>query len=296
MANRNKQKNNNASQTYLSISNTNPINKLHFKVPEFPINNKKLINQWFETCINLFKFNNITDDRTICTHLINHFPHELLSKIKDKLLDFSKSTKPLTELRDTINKYYPQNQDEILDDCYNESNLGDRRPSDYMNELSQKLKDENGLPNNNLIKYFFYRILPTNVKNILLANKNLSLEDQGLLADQIYINEDNNMVSSINKQHNKIEKDNHTIEFLLNKIEKMNQEIKVLKGELETKRTNFTSHNNPRTNPIAKDTNTFNPYCYYHSKFGKKAFNCTPSCKYTEQNLNSNNHLDTHQN
>ena len=183
--------NNNSSIENNHIYNNKTTSKIHFKIPEFPLNNKQYINQWLETCINLFKFNNINDEKDICKHIINHLPPCILNKINDKLYKFSKSTKPLTDLSETLNKFYPYNLDRILEECYKETSLGDRRPSEYLEELKNKLKDENGNPNTNLINFFFQRILPTNIKNILASNKNLNMEERGTLADQIYNNEQN---------------------------------------------------------------------------------------------------------
>ena len=219
--------NTNNNSTYHTC-NTKTTNKIHFKIPEFPINNMQYINQWLETCINLCKFNNINDEKNISKHIINNLPPSILNKINDKLYKFSKSTKPLTDLSETLNKFYPYNLDRILEECYKETSLGDRRPSEYLEELKNKLKDENGNPNTNLINFFFQRILPTNIKNIIASNKNLNMEERGTLADQIYNNEQNT-INNINKSEKKLENDKETIDFLLNKIEHLNKEIKLLK-------------------------------------------------------------------
>jgi len=233
MANKNKQKNMNTIQTDYTnnniTENTTLQNKIYFKIPDFFLDNKQSANQWLDTSTNLFKFNKIQDQRTICTHLINHLPHNILIKLGNKLHDFSKATKPLSELRETLNKFYPVNQDRILEECYHESSLGDKRPSEYLAELQNKLKDENGETNTTLTKFFFLRILPENVKNIILVNKSLSLEEQAALADQIY-NKDYQHINAINKPNCSADKnDNETIKMLLKRIETLNNELSQLK-------------------------------------------------------------------
>lgn len=93
MANKNKIKNNTPIEyNNNTTSNTISYNKLHFKIPEFPVNNKQHINIWFETCTNLFKYNGIYNEKTITTHIMNQLPHEILNKINNKLI---------------FNKFYP---------------------------------------------------------------------------------------------------------------------------------------------------------------------------------------------
>jgi len=281
--------NTNNNSTYHSCD-TKTTNKIHFKIPEFPANKRQHINNWFETCTNLFKFNNIYNEKTITTHIINQLPHEILNKINNKLNSLSKSSRPLTELQDILNQFYPYNLDKVLEECYKEDSLGDRKPSEYLSELTNKLKDENNTPNTTLIKFFFHRILPPSIKNILLANKELNLEEQGLLADEIY-NNDLNTINNINKKVTKPESDKQTIDYLLNKIEQLNKEIETLKKpnvtSPEFNRKNQLPRNwNQNIHDRRNDSKNPNPYCYYHTRFGDNAFRCTPPCDYNKNKTN----------
>jgi len=295
---------NNNNNSYIEnnhICNTK-TSKIHFKIPDFPKNNNHYINNWFETCINLFRFNNINNERIICTHIINQLPHEILSKINSKLGTIAKAAKPLIELQETLNLLYPYNMDRVLEDCYKECSLGDRKPSEFLAELTHQLRDENNQPNTTLIRFFFHRILPVNIKNILLANKVLTLEEQGTLADQIYTNELNS-INALTQKYHKKEVANETIEFLIKKIDNLNEEIKTLKSNqnsdfhepiTKTSYQRFTNHFNTKTNHYSNSDN--NTFCFYHNKYGNKAYKCTPPCNFKNKHLNTNSHLDTHQN
>jgi len=284
--------NNNSSIENNHIYNNKTTSKIHFKLPEFPLSNTQHINQWLESCINLLKFNNINDEKEICKHIINHLPSCILHKFNDKLFQFTKSAKPLKELSITLDRLYPHNLDRTLEECYKETSLGDRRPSEYLEELKNKLKEENGSPNMNLINFFFHRILPPNIKNILLANKALTLEEQGTLADQIYTNELNS-INALTQKYHKKDVTNETIEFLLKKIDNLSEEIKTLKSnqnsdlhEPTTKPSSqrFTNHFNSKTNHYQNSDN--NTLCYYHTRFGDNAFRCTPPCNYNKNKTN----------
>ena len=199
-------------------------------------------------------------------------------------------TTALAYLQDTLNKFYPYNLDRVLEKCYKDTSLGDRRPSEYLEELKNKLKDENGNPNTNLINFFFQRILPTNIKNILASNKNLNMEERGTLADQIYNNEQNT-INNINKSEKKLENDKETIDFLLNKIEHLNKEIKLLKEIKQTspeiKKKNYIQRNQKQlTYDRRNNPSNQNSYCFYHSKFGDNAFRCTSPCNYNKNKVN----------
>ena len=153
-----------------------------------------------------------------------------------------------------------------------------------------------------MTRFFFNRILPANVKNILIANKDLTLEEQGTLADQIYSNEFYS-INAVTQKYHKKEDDKETMEFLLKKIENLNEEIKNLKSnqnsylhEPKTKPPSqrFTNRFNTRTNHYSNPED--NTLCFYHNKYGNKAFKCTPPCNFKNKHLNTNSHLGTHQN
>jgi len=287
--------NNNSPYVNYHTNNAKMTSKIHFKIPDFPANNKEYINQWLETCISLFQFNNIKDENEICRHIINNLPSCVLNKINDKLGKFVTAQKPLKELSNTLNKLYPNNPDRILEECYNEINLGDRKPSEYLADLTLKLRDENNQPNLTLIKFFFNRILPVNVKNILIANKHLSLEEQGTLADQIYLNDFNSINAVVQKYQKKVE-NTETMEFLLKKIEDLNQEIKTLKTNQTLHFHNTTPKPTMQRHPNFYPNAENNTFCFYHNKYGNKAFKCTPPCNFRNKHLNTDSHLGTHQN
>lgn len=294
MANKNKKNNKptpNDNTNNNSYEQTHNKNKLYFKIPDFFLDKKQSTTQWIDTCTTLFNFNNITDKRTICTHLINHLPHTTLIKISDKLNDINKSNKPLAELRDILQTIYPCDQNIILEQCYQDSHLGDRKPSEYLNELQNKLKEDNE-DHNSLVKFFFYRNLPVNVKNILLANKDLSLTEQAILADQIHIKE-NFEINAINKFNNPRENTNKQVEnnelkSLKNELEKLQIANQTLKNEIENiKRT--TEKRNEYAHKY-KEKTTHTDWCYYHQNFGKNAFKCTFPCSFKTYQSNSPSH------
>jgi len=277
----------------------NNIDKVHFKLPEFFTDKRHSPQQWLDTCINMCTFNGITNHKQICTALINKLTPDIIIKIGNDLKKFSTSNKPLILLREILNKIYPVNQHVVLEECYHDIELGDRKPSEYLADLKCKITDENGDPNNELIKFFFYRILPTHIKDILLTRELQDIDSLGFLADRLYGNSQSNVctvTNTISTSKKPFNDDNYNIlldkfEQLLNENKSLKKEISELKStrEIELSRSSgeFTVR---RPYHKSEFTNNKPEWCYYHNRFGIEAYRCIQPCKFKSRSLNQKGH------
>lgn len=186
-----------------------------------------------------------------------------------------------------------------LIDCYEESekiklqkltsnmDLGDQKPS----QLWRRMKElANGNIKDNMLKLMWLRQLPPSVTSVLAATEELSMDKNTQIADRIHEHVNDAEVSSINKQETTV---NDCIEKRLasvaTQLENMQLDISALANKQgnnrwhNTQRNVHTSHSRPRSMSRERYRRN-NGLCFYHKKFGRRAYKCTTPCSWNQGN------------
>ena len=173
--------------------------------------------------------------------------------------------------------------------------LGDKRPTQLLREMrtlaGSKLTDE-------VLSTLWMRTMPTNVRCVLSASKNIALNDLAQIADRIIDNSNAQYyVSSFDKEL--APNSNHAAplpenlaESRIDAVEKelahVTSTIRSLSGKLDKllkSQGRFRSQSRCRgreSNTSTSDT------CYYHQKYGSKARKCTAPCVFNGKDLQGN--------
>ena len=200
------------------------------------------------------------------------------------------------------------NENDRLDVLFNRSQLGDRKPSELLNEMRQLLDayDAHNPQTNAVLKKLFLDKLPPEVRGILAASLETNLDSLATRADEV--------IAAL--AQNQFSQRPSTSQQLINQLfdQKLNKIIDQLQNSTPSQNFNlrprheqnsFASHSRPP--PRRRYTNPRNTYrprfqganaahsnyynhgtsenqlCFYHHSFGPRARKCQPPCNWRHE-------------
>jgi len=255
----------NTMNNYLEQSKHNTNQKIH--ITDYFTDDSNTPITWFNTAINLAHLDNIFNEHQICSAIIGKLPTKIIKQISDEISELKESKEPLQILKTAICSKYTTNNRDTLSDCINDTNLGDRTPSELYKALKEKLNKIE--KNKEFTKTFFLRALPDNIRMALITANTQSNEEMVKLADKLYA-EYNYQVNSIQSQKKPQENNNTDIlSNINNQLEKFNQQYQAIEkrlNNLETTQNNYTSFNKSSKNHKLKENDKQSQFCWYHEK------------------------------
>lgn len=132
---------------------------------------------WFSILEANFHIKKITIEETKFFHLIAALPPEIVAKIGAKLEDKNcKSTK------ETVINIYERTKPELFSKLINETTMSGR-PSHYLQELTS-IANKVGV-SEDLVRHQFINALPSSILPVVAAQKELTVQQLGTLADEL---------------------------------------------------------------------------------------------------------------
>ncbi|CAG9771285.1 unnamed protein product [Ceutorhynchus assimilis] len=270
-------------------SNSTSAN-INFKLPEFWPNDFLV---WFTQIEAIFATRKLPSDKSKYNILVSSISSELATEVRDILLN------PLEQnaydtLKKVIIKRTTLSDQSRIQKLLHIEELGEEKPSPLLRKIQQLLGEKATTTDKSFIKELFLQRLLTNVKTVLAAmDDSSSLELQAEVADRVMEVNTEIQVASTYQQKNEMDtsfqhpcqcqKNNLALSKDINEIKEMLKSLNIASRTHQTRRTSipkFQSSRSPTPPPSR--------YCYYHSRFGKKAQRCNSPCSWSE-NLRTGN-------
>ena len=143
-----------------------------------PIFSETAADGWFCVLDAQFELKNITHQTTKYFHAVSALPPDLIVKIPAAI----KNARSYDHLKEAIIQNYEKSKPELFAKLINNTRMTGR-PSNYLQEL--KATAEKVGVGEDLIKHQFTKALPPTISPVVAAQKGLTLEQMGSLADEL---------------------------------------------------------------------------------------------------------------
>lgn len=263
-----------SNTTSIPMSNMLNVSHLTVKLPNFWVSCPE---SWFIQTELTFTYKGILDDTTKYQLVVIALSEDILNRLIDVIHN------PPTEnkydyIKRIMLERFSVDEDIRFEKLLNDSDIGDRKPSEFFHDLS-KLALNNSLINSELLIKLWMRKLPPTIQINLTSSKITSLNEKLTLADKIYEISNKSQISSVASAtptpNDLFQNFIKITTNLAEKVENLSRDVS------EIKNGNISSIHKSNKNRI---------FCWYHKKFGNKAMKCISPCDYVvrgnTQNLN----------
>lgn len=241
------------------------------KIPPYNYSDPAL---WFILCESTFELGTpkaITDSKTKYNYVVSHIPPDAASLVRDILLDPG-TEDPYGKVKEELIKRSGETSHQEIRKLLTGEQLGDRKPSDLLRVMQRRASKHN-VPDQLMLELFLQN-LPTQVQTVLTAVTPLTIEKAAEIADRVLDVAQISVSACSTPSFISIE------DKLLGEIKKLNLRIDNLsRGRSQSRNRSFSRER-------SKSNNRNHDLCWYHFKFGEKAVNCKPFCKFAKKNEN----------
>lgn len=222
------------------------VNKVSVKVPPFWPERPEI---WFAQIEAQFCVSGITSDLTKFNTLVASMESHIIAQVTDAILSPPPSDLYMN-LKRRIMEQFGENEHTKMQKLLTGLDLGDRRPSQLLNELRNLA---NGRMNDDLLKSLWMQRLPQNVRAILQTS-NEDLQGVAKLADRVL------EVTEREQLYMATTTPADSVEEIVDRLAKLEKRF----------------HSRSRSKERSKSPSL----CWYHTKFGRKATKCRPPCSF----------------
>ena len=239
---------------------------------------------WFHQLEAHFAANQIKSDLRQLNHLISIMPSTLTAEVRD-LITAAPGTVTYTHMKtEILHRTSTSTQKKFHQLLHNEV-LGDRTASQLLRCMRQLIDGTEA--DEALLKQLFFSRLPTNVQAILAPMKNTSSTAQlAESADGILEISHPPLAAPIiaapiiNQRHMPCECSMELTKFRVD-VERSIAALSSRMDQLIFQRPNFSARNKSRErSPSPRSRST---WCYFHERFGKRAYKCVQPCAFVPQ-------------
>ena len=171
---------------------SNNLPQVSIKLPQFWISCPET---WYIQTELTFAFKGVVDDTAKYQLVVISLSEDILAKLIDVI-----HNPPLENKYDYIKRIilerFSINEDLRFEKLLNDSDIGDRKPSEFFHDLN-KLALNNSLINNDLLIKLLIRKLPPTIQIHLRTSNLTSLNEKLTLADKIYEISNKSQISSV---------------------------------------------------------------------------------------------------
>lgn len=264
---------NDAANIQAPAANANEalIQRVSVKVPPFWPERPEI---WFAQVEAQFGIGNIVTDLSKFNTVVAAIESNVLAQISDAILQPPETGK-YDNLKKCIIERFCDSEQEKARKLLSDIELGDRRPTQLLNELRDLAKDK---VTDEFLKSLWLQRLPSNVRAILQAS-NANLVELAKLADKVMEVSDYKQVNTVEKAppETVISEINQRMARLERNFEKM---FKSNRSRSSSKRPRHNSQSGASANPSGNED------CWYHQKYGDGARKCRSPCKFKSNQKN----------
>lgn len=294
------------------------------KLPPFWTNSPEI---WFHQAEAQFSIAKIRSDRTKYDYVVAILPLEVISNIFD-VIQNPPNNNLYNNLKEKIIQRLTASEEQRLDRLLSESEIDDRKPSEFFREMSV-IVGSSSIVSPELLLKLWKRRLPKTILVAITATDKVQINEILELADKIWeAYRDNNIavlnssvVSSLpgasqNNDSNSLfpsqilnnfndlsSKCIQTMDTITNNNKKIDEKINALQTQVDAmQQNNYRSplqrqDINYRFKSNSRDRNQNNLHkikiCFYHNKYKNDAFKCEgPWCQFLAMNQSKNNKLN----
>lgn len=257
-----------------ATNNTNEVvvNRVSVKVPPFWPERPEI---WFAQVEAQFGIAGITTDLTKFNTVVAAIESNVLSQISDAILMPPEDGK-YENLKKCMIERFCDSEQKQMQKLLSDIELGDRRPTQLLSELSNLAKDR---VSDDFLKSLWLQRLPGHVRAILQAT-NVNLSELAKLADKILEVSDYRQVCSTDTAQS-----GATISEINQRMARLEKNFEQL---FQKQRRRSSSCRSSNRNAQLNTTNNSDvaDLCWYHRKFGDKARTCRKPCKFHSDSKN----------
>lgn len=229
------------------------ISAVSFTIPPFWTHNPEL---WFIQAESYFELKRITQDKIKVHYVTSSLGQDSLPLVQDILI---KGTYTYDELKQALTSRLAETERRRIQRLLTQEELGDRTPSQLLRSMQALVP--NKAFDHSLLKQLFLQRLPLHVQQILASTSDsIELSDLANLADKIMEVQPPASLTTTTT--------NLSVCELATAIK-----------NLELRLNNLTRKSPKRS----RSTSSSRGFCWYHTKFGKKAKKCTKPCAFKNQ-------------
>ena len=216
--------------------------QIAFKAPPcWPEN----IGLWFAQLEASFEVSKIYQDATKYYCAVTALDRATLPSIADIVM-----TPPVTNMYETLKKRlmskYTDSKQERIRKVINDNDMGDRKPSTFLQELKLKAS---GDFTEELLKNIWLQRLPVNVQSVLATKNDIELDTLAQMADRIHEVATTN-INAISTKNSQAQRTAEEIEHLLSSVEVLKTKIEQISTHNYGKnRETQNDYRNPNKTP-----------------------------------------------
>lgn len=251
------------------------VNRIAVKVPPFWPERPEI---WFAQVEAQFGIAGITTDASKFNTIVAAIESNVLAQIADAIL-LPPETGKYEYLKRCIVERFCDSEAKKIQKLLSDIDLGDRKPSQLLNELSSLAKDR---VSGDFLKTLWLQRLPPHVRAILQTSE-VELPALAKLADKILEVSDFKQICAANTTSVRQVADDTDISQRITRIEKRLEQI----ASKPKQRNRSSSRRADTSGRSVKPVNASNDVvCWYHHKFGDNAQKCRSPCKYPKHPKN----------
>ena len=229
---------------------------------------------WFLQTEAVFRTSRVTADQSKFDYVVRSIDTEILCQVSDIIVNPPKENK-YECIKNRLIVTFAESETQRIRKLLNDLELGDRKPSQLLCEM-RNLADNK--VNEKFLKSLWLQRLPMQMQTIL-ATSSEDLPTLSLMADQVW------ELQSTAYQAATISSNNYDscIADLKNEIAELKMEVSFLRE----RSCPANSSNQPftRARNTSRERNSQSvDICYYHQRFGGRAYKCTPPCQFQKGN------------
>lgn len=252
------------STTNVIVNPNTLVSRVSVKVPPFWSDHPEI---WFAQIEAQFVIAGITGDDTKYNTVLAAIESNILAQISDAVLQPPRTDK-FGHLKKCIIDRFCESEQKKIQRLLSDIDLGDRRPTQLLNELSGLAKNR---VSDDFLKSLWLQRLPQQARAILQAS-NVELPELAKLADKILEVSDYRQIAAATSSSNiPIESP------IASRIAALEERIEKLCRSRSRNRTSSYTKKNQRPS-----TSSGNNICWYHKTYGEDARKCRQPCNYTK--------------
>ena len=233
---------------------------------------------WFAVLECNFLASNISKDLTKFNHAVTLIPPDVLTQVSDVISAAINSSTPYEDLKAACLSRLQSSTAARLQELLSKEELGNEKPSNLLLRMKKLLGDRYSTFDKDIFKQLYYQRLPAAIQTNLFSVKDkLDLDELAHLADE-FMSTMPIATASVNAVAAPAADD------LRSMIAKLTLEVDSLKNELRS-RSKSRPHGYYRSRSRSSKRRPGAPsggdgLCYFHRKFGDKAFRCQQPCNF----------------
>lgn len=263
------------NQTSSAASSEIVVNRVAVKVPPFWAERPEI---WFAQVEAQFGIAGITTDITKFNTVVAAIESNVLAQISDAILQ-PPETEKYEHLKKCIIERFCDSEQKKIQKLLSDIDLGDRRPTQLLNELSGLAKDR---VSDDFLKSLWFQRLPPHARAILQAS-DANLPELAKLADKILEVSDYKQVCSADATG---VQPNSTIADINQRMARLEKSLEKLLKRRTNRNRSSSRHSTRGGKENMATSSSDDDICWYHDKFGDKAQKCRKPCKYEHSSKN----------